>query len=247
MLCALVQKDARNYTLPVRFLGASVVLRPEMAEQLRSLDPLFFQASHPNGSFMFFGIQDTPANNDRTERDTYRCQINMSWPYRQGFLGENYPIEIPGSQEEQLSLMRKIADTWTSPFKNAIYSIPEGHSLQPIKIEDYVPSYSGWEPNELSGKVTVIGDAAHAMTMYRGEACNHNIKDVESLVLNIVKHNLDFESACHAYEKEMTDRTSLAVLASRRACLDAHEHGKINDHSLLISKRAIVPGGSTDQ
>ena len=42
------------------------------------------------------------------------------------------------------------------------------------------------------------------------------------------------------YEIEMITRTRPAVLASRRACLDAHDYRRIDERSPLISKRAIV-------
>lgn len=242
ILCSLNGTKPCNNTLPVRFLGSSVVLNSEAVQPLRDLDPLFFQGSHPNNSFMFFGIQDTPANNGQEDQDTYRCQVNVSWPYRKGFLGENEPIEIPPTDKEKFNLLRKISATWTSPFRDAVGNIPESSPLLAIKIEDRDPSAEPWD--NLGGRATLVGDAAHPMTMYRGEACNHNIKDVEGFIEAVMEHKLDFRKACISYEKKMIDRTSLAVLASRQACLHAHEHEKIDGESPLISKRAIVPGGA---
>lgn len=241
ILCGLNQTDPDNKVLPVRFLGASVDLSYNIISRLRKLDPLFFQASHPNDSFMFFGIQDTRHDNKRSkELDTCRCQVIVSWPYRKGFLGENDPIAIPQTEQEKLSLMRKIADTWTGPFRDAVHSIQEDTSLLAINLEDYLPSRGFWD--NLGGRATLLGDAAHAMTMYRGEAANHAFKDVEELVERMVEHTLDIPTVCFSYENSMIDRTRRAVLASRQACLDAHEHSRIDHRSPLISKRAIVPG-----
>jgi len=80
----------------------------------------------------------------------------------------------------------------------------------------------------------------------RGEAANHGILDVKRW-LNQVLPALGSEdaeglqSACNTYEAEMISRTHPAVLLSRRACLDAHDHKRINEHSPLVSKRAAVP------
>ena len=49
-----------------------------------------------------------------------------------------------------------------------------------------------------------------------------------------------FKAAVDAYEDEMITRTAPAVLASRRACLDAHDYQKITDQSPLVSRRAVV-------
>lgn len=84
----------------------------------------------------------------------------------------------------------------------------------------------------------------------RGEAANHGITDVRRW-LDYHLPGLEApqegsverdgpKSACDAYEHEMVERTRLAVFASRKACIDAHTYESINDHSPLVSKRAIV-------
>jgi hypothetical protein len=75
ILCSLAGKDSRNDQLDVRFLGCSTELPSDVVLRIRQLDPLFFQGHHPNGSFFFFGIQETPAIN---ERGNFRCQVNVS-------------------------------------------------------------------------------------------------------------------------------------------------------------------------
>lgn len=83
----------------------------------------------------------------------------------------------------------------------------------------------------------------------RGEAANHGILDVASFLeqlgpyLSSPPSSSSAESpqkATTAYEQEMIKRTRPAVLTSRRACLDAHEHERINDKSPLVSRRAVV-------
>lgn len=41
------------------------------------------------------------------------------------------------------------------------------------------------------------------------------------------------------YVRKVVDRTRPAVLASRRACMDAHNYKKINPTSPLVSRRAM--------
>lgn len=49
----------------------------------------------------------------------------------------------------------------------------------------------------------------------------------------------NLRAALNAYEKAVVERTRPGVLASRRACLDAHDWGKIDDKSPLLTRRAM--------
>lgn len=160
--------------------------------------------------------------------------------------------------------MKRIAADWAEPFKECIMSIPAETEAKTIKLEDWVPRtdvFSG-----AKGKATLIGDAAHAMTMYRGEAANHGIMDVEVLLSHILPVlSLDFGGREHIlqegqtssivdgtnekrpvsealamYEMEMIERTASAVLTSRRACLDAHDYARIREQSPLVSRRVKI-------
>lgn len=88
--------------------------------------------------------------------------------------------------------------------------------------------------------------------MYRGEGANHAIVDVGELLqifrpfyINAEDSSAsrsaqpDYTAARQAYEQEMIERTSLAVAASRRACLDAHDYPHINENSPLVRKRLM--------
>lgn len=122
------------------------------------------QGSDPKTNvFLFFAFQDTPANNDRANKDTYSCQVIVSWPYRAGFLGRDEPTEIPTETGERLKLMRQIADGWASPFREAVLDVADGTNVQAIRLEDWPPALGTW--TNLDGRATLIGDAAHAMTM----------------------------------------------------------------------------------
>jgi hypothetical protein len=82
---------------------------------------------------------------------------------------------------------------------------------------------------------------------YRGEAFNHALRDLQVLVQQLESlygkdkaHTAEEQKAAiDSYEAEMGARGRPAVLASRRACLDAHEQGRINERSPLMLRRAI--------
>jgi hypothetical protein len=215
-----------------------------MGRRMQEQDTYFFQGGDQGASsFMFFAVQDTPNHNDRADQDTYACQLIVSWPYRAGFLGRDEPIEVPDSQEGRLGLMKEIAKSWATPFRDAVFAVPEDTHIQHVNLESWIPEPGAWD--NLKGRATLIGDSAHTMTMFRGEAFNHGIVDVQSYVSNHLpaltgeKDIAISVDACAAYESEMVDRTRLAVAASSEACLDAHSlnHERITETSPLVSKR----------
>jgi hypothetical protein len=57
------------------------------------------------------------------------------------------------------------------------------------------------------------------------------------LVAVAEKRNL--RTVLDIYEDEVITRVRPGVLASRRACMDAHEWSKINEKSPLLSRRAM--------
>jgi len=150
----------------VRLLGASVIYPRPLAEKLRALDPFFFQGGDPASSaFMYYSFLDTPSNNTRPkgQEDTYECQIILSYPFRRGFKGKEQPIEVPADGPKRVVLMKSLAEGWAEPFKECVMSIPEDSDIKTIKLEDWVPRKGTW--NNRGGTVTLVGDAAHAMTM----------------------------------------------------------------------------------
>ncbi|KAI4178212.1 MAG: hypothetical protein LQ346_007525 [Caloplaca aetnensis] len=238
---------AINHGLSVRLLGASVIYPRDLALKMRALDPFFFQGGDPDtDAFMWFSFLDTPANNTRDDPDTYECQILVSWPWRAGFKGLDMPLDTPEKDEERVKLMQELAEGWTEPFRECVMNIPADAAVKAIALEDFVPKPGLWDNRD--GRVTLMGDAAHAMTMFRGEAYNHGVTDISVLLSNILStvsssreastHTL--KQAIDTYEDEMIQRTAPAVLTSRRACLDAHQYDRITDQSPLVSRRVMI-------
>lgn len=131
---------------------------------MRALDPFFFQGGDPTSdAFMWFSFLDTPANNSRDDRDTYECQILVSWPWRAGFRGMNKPLDIPSTNDERVKLMKELVDGWANPFYDCVMNIPTDAEIKAIALEDFVPRPGLWDNQK--GRVTLMGDSAHAMTM----------------------------------------------------------------------------------
>ena len=235
-----------NYQLPIRLLGASTIYSGAFTSKVRALDPFFFQGGHPDtDAAHWFSFLDSPNSSGRGD-DSRECQILVSWPYRANFMGNDKPLELPAESRDRVALMKTISSNWADPFYSIVQAIPEDNEVKSISLEDWVPPREHWNDTPGSGRVILVGDSAHAMTMYRGEAANHGITDVHVLLSEILPvmasdrkdYEEDLKQACDIYTERMVERTAPAVLNSRQACLDAHVYKNINDDSPLIFKRA---------
>lgn len=231
----LGQEIAKLNQLPVRFMGVTSRMTPEQVKPLRAIDPLLFQGSHPEtNTFLWYSTLSTPEVNGSTGPDEYyEGQINMSWP-----VGSESD-EVPPTNGERVAKMKAMAQPLEARLKIAVEAIPDDSEVLEIKLQDW-PTRA-WDSHH--GRVTLVGDAAHAMTMYRGEAFNHGITDAAKLNEQLFKaHQASdaYEVAVAAYETEMLLRTRAAVLLSRQACLDAHDLKALTSDSPLVSKRVTV-------
>ena len=234
----------QNDQLPVRFIGAGVHYPEDKITGMQELDPYFLQGSDSKSDvFLWFSFLNTPSdpNSGEGEDDKYYCQIMTSWPYRSGFKGDRTPIEVPETKAEQLAWMKSLAKDWKEPFRSIVLHIPPESEVMPIHLADWLPRRT----TAFDGRVVLLGDAAHAMVMYRGEGANHAIVDVADLLKHVsplVSEGASderFADAVAAYEAEMIERTELAVLASRQAALDAHDFGRLDDRSPLVRRRLM--------
>ncbi|KAJ2897448.1 putative FAD-dependent monooxygenase [Zalerion maritima] len=244
--------DHEPYRIPIRVMGCQFFYPPEKLEGMGKLDPFFLQGTaSENDSFMYFSVLDSPGNAGNTT-GKYNCQVCVSWPFREGFFGSSEPTEMPPTKETKTELVRKLAATWKDPFRSFVLGIPEDTEFIGLDLTDFPP------PKGLrsQGRVTLMGDAIHAMAMYRGEGANHAIVDVlefsqkvTPLLVPIPRPDVmsaaspagaNVRSALDEYEDGVVKRTRPGVLASRRACLDAHDFARIGKTSPLLSKRAML-------
>lgn len=254
MVRSMIHKgESKNYELPVRFLGAGVAYTESQVAATRNLDPYFFHGSDPRtDAFLYFSFLEAPGDygapekNDDGER-MYRLQIVISWPYREGFFGRADSSDVPNTQVERLSWMKSLSAEWVEPFRSLVQNLPQDCEVKPVELSDWVPKKN--VENVFDGRVVLLGDAFHPMVMYRGQGANESIIDVAKL-MGLIRPvyqeavppaDLDkkFREVVQSYETEAVPRTELAVLASRQACLDAHDSKRLNDQSPLLRRQFV--------
>lgn len=151
---------SRLNPLPVAFMGLTLRLSPERMQPFRDIHPVLWQGTHPtSGYYIFFSMLSTPKSNGSsgTDNEYYEGQFNMSWLVKQNG-------ELPKASSEQLAKMKSaaLADTGFFPaLRQAVLSIPDDTALLEIKLEDW-PTQQ-WPSQD--GRVSLLGDAAHTMTM----------------------------------------------------------------------------------
>ena len=74
-----------------------------------------------------------------------------------------------------------------------------------------------------SSRVTLLGDAAHAMSPVLGRGANNAIQDADALSQALLKYTDNDISCIEEYEKEMIKRSSAEVLKSRTAMFKTSE------------------------
>jgi 2-polyprenyl-6-methoxyphenol hydroxylase-like FAD-dependent oxidoreductase len=234
--------DHQNQQLPIRLLGATAHYTESQITAIRNLDPFFLQGTDPKtDTYLWFSFLETPS--DGLLPDTYKCQIIVSWPYRENWLDRVDPTECPNTKTGQSFLIRNLSESWAEPFRSLVQNMPKDSDIRPVELADWLPRPS----TGFGGRVVLVGDAAATMVMYRGEGANHSIVDVSRLLEQTkllyegerVKDEGAYEAARAAYESEMIERKEIAVLASRRACLDAHEYARVNEKSPLVKRRMM--------
>lgn len=157
-----------NYGLPIRLLGVSVAYTKKECEGILALDPFFLQGSHPaTDAYLWFSFLEVPrlttSYNEETTQANYICQIIVSWPYREGFWNSSTPIETPKANNERIRWMKDLSAVWAEPFRKIVQDIPEETEAKSVRLEDWIPKKNLWD--NLGGRITLVGDAAHAMTM----------------------------------------------------------------------------------
>lgn len=222
--------DGLVYQLPIRFCGARVPMTKQETDAIAStFDPLLFQGTVPqNNTFFWFSMLSTPEYTGQD--DLYYAQVNLSWNVVDS---EPFTTKLDKAQA-----MKAHAEGLNPSLKWLVdRAVEEPENILEIRLCDW--PQAKWNHNQ---KVLLAGDAAHAMTMYRGEAGNHGICDVKDLMEQIdafVAGTKTWAEAAAAYCSTVEARAGPAVLLSRQACIDAHDFTKIrpDTDSPLLSMR----------
>ena len=146
--------------------------------------------------------------------------------------------------------MRKKAEHCVEPFRSSIMCIPDETPITINRIQYWVTI--PWDNH--NGRVTLAGDAAHAMTPCmdfpslffhefsvaenwtdRGQGLNHCICDVAKLVDALVgaPEKIPLGDVISEYESEMIPRCKAEVESSKENALMVHNWEKLMESAIM--------------
>lgn len=156
----LIDRGATQETLPFALMNFNASYNKEQALFIKErLHPLVDIAIHPAGHYIRANVLDMPNVDDPT---SWTFQILSTWPLKNA---EDYDNETDRLKRLKAHVAR---DGWAEPYKSAIEWIPEDTPV----LKDRLNIWKTQSWNNQDGRVTLCGDAAHAMTFRKSHHSN---------------------------------------------------------------------------
>jgi hypothetical protein len=95
----------------------------------------------------------------------YVFQICISWNATKHSFGSK-TVDETIAQKGRVQIIRRIAQDWAEPFRSFVNLITDASSVKQLDLEDFAPHAD----LHSAGKVVLVGDAFHAMTMCKLKA-----------------------------------------------------------------------------
>jgi 2-polyprenyl-6-methoxyphenol hydroxylase-like FAD-dependent oxidoreductase len=204
----------RNNTPPAFFKGPTLVLGPR-------------------GGFMFAGAVEYPPDH----LAAYDCDEYVMWGYsaHRDTLGiEGAPDEVAG-EEARAAVLAQLTD-W-HPYIRYLVECADVSSLTSFGVKSSVPI-----PHWTTSRITLLGDALHNMTPYRGIGANTALRDAALLrdsLGDVHNGRRDLLRALSAYEEEMIEYGFAAVRASLTQMDRLHTRSPIRRFTMKVLFRLL--------
>jgi 2-polyprenyl-6-methoxyphenol hydroxylase-like FAD-dependent oxidoreductase len=195
----------------------------DKARYLRQEFPTSYLALSEKSYHAFQSISSMPDGPDHPE--TWVFHLAMAW------LGDT---DQSMSYPERLALIKSKAGTLGEPARSAFTWIPEDTLVHKADISYWISK--PW--NNQDGRITLAGDAAHAMPPYRGQGLNHCICDVSHFlekIQAILGGDISQKDAITAYDDEVVKRGAEEVKCSLENGLMLHDWEKIKESPVFTT------------
>jgi salicylate hydroxylase len=194
-----------------------------------------------------FGVRAAPATGEIGGQDeAYAIEPGalfdnttsyLMWAYgaHRAEIEKGRQLEDLNGTELQALVLSRIAG-WHPDFREMV-RLSDPSSLNALTIRTSVP-VAAWEP----GRITLIGDAIHSMTPYRGIGANVALRDAAILCANLIaarNGECSIEAAVGAYEEQMRNYGFAAVQGSLEAMKQALAGKSIMAPFVKLAFRAI--------
>jgi 2-polyprenyl-6-methoxyphenol hydroxylase-like FAD-dependent oxidoreductase len=228
----LINREAVQETLPFALMNFNASYTAEQALFIKnSLHPLVDIAIHPAGHYIRANVLDMPKQDDPS---TWTFQILSTWALKHT---EDYDNDDDRLKRLKAHVAR---DGWAEPYKSAIAWIPDDTPI--LRDQLKIWKTSPWDNKD--GRVTLCGDAAHAMTFRtfpssahcisvylliapdRGQGANNAFFSAHSLVQalkSVQAGTASLKDAITAYDKSIWERGAKEVQISKAQSFFTHD------------------------
>jgi 2-polyprenyl-6-methoxyphenol hydroxylase-like FAD-dependent oxidoreductase len=224
---------AEPTVLPIVMNNFNTQYTAEQALSIREgLCPFTDYGVHPKGFFFLMAIQNVP---DPADPSTWYFQLLTSWSTSLHSLS---PEE--DTSENRLRALKELTADFSEPRRSAMAWVPEGTYVPKDRLAIWSPV--PWDHH--GGRVTLAGDAAHAMTNHRGQGLNNCLNDAYNLVMGLVaasKGEKSMESALTEYGAEVVVRGAAEVEMSRLTSMGVHNWDKFMESPVMKHGLARLP------
>jgi 2-polyprenyl-6-methoxyphenol hydroxylase-like FAD-dependent oxidoreductase len=151
-------------------------------------------------------------------------------------LGSRDADEIPGAQLRNIVLRVMWSRAWDERLQTLV-RLADAATINAIAIRTAVP-IAPWQ----TGRITLLGDAIHAMTPYRGIGANIALRDAVGLcraLTAVDRGERRLVDAIHGYETAMVDYGFRAVRTSLHAMNQAIVESKVRSTLSRTALRVI--------
>lgn len=193
---------AKLEDLDIQMFNVSCSFPRDIALLQRNGHPIFKNSYHPEGFMWWQSIMDVK---DPDKPETWLFQNILSW------IGSPRAEDFP-DQASRLKFWKEAATKFADPWKTVGENLRDDLVFGVDRTTVWRPS--DWSSSKLAGKVTLAGDAAHAMPAHRGQGLNNALEDAAKLVDEISaasKGEKTFAQAFKEYEEEMTPRVMTEI------------------------------------
>lgn len=222
----LMLGDDKVSSTPLRYLGCIVILGicPLDAELITKIDNSSSAKQLLDGHTLF-------QTADGTTRLFVMPFSSKEYMWQLSYVMEEQDaIHVAKTSSLKEAALKKCGQ-WHDPIPQLLQETPE-HLVSgyPVYDRDLLQPEmlrNARESNKNLRRLTLLGDAAHPMSPFKGQGANQALLDALSLARNLYRHfhissNPSLDSALDRYEDEMMKRSATKVKASANAAQFLH-------------------------